>query len=215
MLVLVRFSKALAHRNLRLQEGQPLTELLWWPAASRGGLSIHLIEQKIRSPNCTADISNAQQPDAATATGPRTGRGTLPSTQGALLGNAVLKTRHPSYHKKTLSRWKELKTFLCAATNFRLSVNEGAREWTHRDAEDPRGSALPSPSSLMDFGWETAKHCIVSYFWCASWWSWPSSSESGKGFTSIRQLNVWLFRLGGSPDQDPPFTEQGKSGPKL
>lgn len=69
---------------------------------------------------------------------------------------------------------------------------------------------LPSPSSLMDFGWETAKHCIVSYFWCASWLSWPSSSDSGKGFTSIRQLNVWLLRLGGSPDQDPPFTEQGK-----
>lgn len=60
----------------------------------------------------------------------------------------------------------------------------------------------------MDFGWETAKHCIVSYFWCASWLSWPSSSDSGKGFTSIRQLKVWLFRLGGSPDQAPPFTEQ-------
>ena len=73
-----------------------------------------------------------------------------------------------------------------------------------------RDFALPSPSSLMDFGWETAKHCIVSYFWGASWLSWPSSSESGKGFTSIRQLNVWLFRLGGSPDQEPPFTKQGK-----
>lgn len=75
--------------------------------------------------------------------------------------------------------------------------------------------ALPSPSSLMDFGWETAKHCIVSYFWCASWLSWPSSSESGKGFTSIRQLKVWLFRLGGSPDQDPPFTEWGESKPRI
>lgn len=61
-----------------------------------------LIEQKIRSPNCPADISNAQQPDAATATGPRTGRGTLPSTQGALLGNAVLKTRHPSLSQENV-----------------------------------------------------------------------------------------------------------------
>lgn len=68
---------------------------------------------------------------------------------------------------------------------------------------------LPSPSSLKEFGWETAKHCIVSYFWCASWLSWPSS-ESARGFTSIRQLKVWLLRLGVSPDQDPPFTEQSK-----
>lgn len=83
---------------------------------------------------------------------------------------------------------------------------------THEVSSD---FALPSPSSLMDFGWETAKHCIVSYFWCASWLSWPSSSESGKGFTSIRQLKVWLFRLGGSPDQGPPFTERGKSRPRI
>ena len=102
-----------------------------------------------------------------------------------------------------------LYVFLRVASTFRLwsmkEVAQGRPDITH-----PRDLALPSPSSLMDFGWETAKHCMVSYFWCASWLSWPSSSGSGRGFTNIRQLKVWLLRLGGSPDQDPPFTEQGK-----
>jgi hypothetical protein len=95
-----------------------------------------------------------------------------------------------------------------------------ARVWSLSQSRAQEGGAdtwplsprvvLPSPSSLMDLGWDTAKHCIASYFWWASWLSWPSSSESGKGFTSMRQLKVWLLRLGGSPDQDPPFTARGE-----
>lgn len=76
-------------------------------------------------------------------------------------------------------------------------------------------SKVPSPSSLMDFGWETAKHCIVSYFWCASWLSWPSSSGSIDGLTNIRQLKVWLLRLGASADQDPPFTVESQENTQI
>lgn len=58
-------------------------------------------------------------------------------------------------------------------------------------------TSIPSPSSLIDFGSETAKHCMVSYFCCAaSCWStaWRAS-PSAWGLTNIRQLKVWLFLL--------------------
>jgi len=71
-----------------------------------------------------------------------------------------------------------------------------------------RNRGSPSPSSLMDFGSDTAKHCIVSYFCCASWSC--VSSASLWGFTSMRQLKVWLFRRGFSLDHGAPFTAGGK-----
>lgn len=67
-------------------------------------------------------------------------------------------------------------------------------------------SYVPSPSSLMDLGSETAKHCIVSYFCCWGSCSCGSSWFSLWGLTSIRQLNVWLFLLGPSLDHGTPFT---------
>lgn len=70
-----------------------------------------------------------------------------------------------------------------------------------------RNRGSPSPSSLMDFGSDTAKHCIVSYFCCASWSC--VSSASLWGFTSMRQLKVWLFRRGFSLDHGTPFTVGG------
>lgn len=69
-------------------------------------------------------------------------------------------------------------------------------------------SYIPSPSSLMDLGSETAKHCIVSYFCCWGSCSCDSSWLSLCGLTSIRQLNVWLFLLGPSLDQGTPFTTE-------
>lgn len=72
----------------------------------------------------------------------------------------------------------------------------------------PISSYIPSPSSLMDLGSETAKHCIVSYFCCWGSCSCESSWFSLCGFTSIRQLNVWLFLLGPSLDQGTPFTTE-------
>lgn len=56
--------------------------------------------------------------------------------------------------------------------------------------------AIPSPSSLMDLGSDTAKHCMVSYFCCdASCWSDVGrASPSANGLISMRQLKVWLFR---------------------
>ncbi len=71
-----------------------------------------------------------------------------------------------------------------------------------------RNRGSPSPSSLMDFGSDTAKHCIVSYFCCASWSC--VSSASLWGFTSMRQLKVWLFRRGFSLDHGTPFTVGGR-----
>lgn len=71
-------------------------------------------------------------------------------------------------------------------------------------------SYIPSPSSLMDLGSETAKHCIVSYFCCWGSCSCDSSWFSLCGLTSIRQLNVWLFLLGPSLDQGTPFTTEKK-----
>lgn len=65
-------------------------------------------------------------------------------------------------------------------------------------------TSIPSPSSLMDLGSDTAKHCMVSYFCC--WGSCDSSWFSLCGFTSIRQLNVWLFLLGPSLDHGTPLT---------
>lgn len=58
----------------------------------------------------------------------------------------------------------------------------------------------PSPSSLMDLGSETVKHCMVSYF-CAS------CSCASSGFTSMRQVNEWLFLLEPSLDHGTPFTD--------
>lgn len=69
--------------------------------------------------------------------------------------------------------------------------------------------SVPSPSSLIDLGSDTAKHCMVSYFcgWgsCSCCSSWLSLC----GLTSIRQLNVWLFLLGPSLDHGTPFTARG------
>lgn len=67
-------------------------------------------------------------------------------------------------------------------------------------------ACVPSPSSLMDLGSETAKHCMVSYFCCWGSCSCGSSWLSLWGLTSIRQLNVWLFLLGPSLDHGTPFT---------
>lgn len=70
--------------------------------------------------------------------------------------------------------------------------------------------SIPSPSSLMDLGSETAKHCMVSYFCCCG--SCSSSWLSLWGLTSIRQLNVWLFLLGLSLDHGTPFTAGERGG---
>lgn len=64
--------------------------------------------------------------------------------------------------------------------------------------------SIPSPSSLIDLGSETAKHCMVSYFCCSC--SCGSSWFLLWGLTSILQLNVWLFLLGPSLDHGTPFT---------
>jgi hypothetical protein len=66
---------------------------------------------------------------------------------------------------------------------------------------------LPSPSSWIDFGCDTVKHCITSYRWQASWFSVPGSSG---GWISILQLKVWLFRRVASWGQGTPFTGNGK-----
>lgn len=66
---------------------------------------------------------------------------------------------------------------------------------------------LPSPSSWIDLGWDTVKHCITSYRWQASWFSVPGSSG---GWISILQLKVWLFRRVASWGQGTPFTVEEK-----
>lgn len=75
--------------------------------------------------------------------------------------------------------------------------------FSHTTSPSP---SIPSPSSLMDLGSETAKHCMVSYFCCWGSCSCGSSWLSLWGLTSIRQLNVWLFLLGPSLDHGTPFT---------
>lgn len=64
---------------------------------------------------------------------------------------------------------------------------------------------IPSPSSCMLCGWETVKHCMISYCCLASGFS---ESTSSGGLLSIRQLNVWLFLRPGSCGQGTPFTGQ-------
>lgn len=76
----------------------------------------------------------------------------------------------------------------------------------------PRSLCIPSPSSLMDLGSETAKHCMVSYFCGWGSCSCDSSWFSLWGLTSIRQLNVWLFLLGPSLDHGTPFTTEEAGG---
>lgn len=72
----------------------------------------------------------------------------------------------------------------------------------------PLSPCIPSPSSLMDLGSETAKHCMVSYFCGWGSCSCDSSWFSLWGLTSILQLNVWLFLLGPSLDHGTPFTTE-------
>lgn len=64
---------------------------------------------------------------------------------------------------------------------------------------------IPSPSSCMLCGWETVKHCMISYCCLASGFS---ESTSSGGLLSIRQLNVWLFLRPGSCGHGTPFTGQ-------
>lgn len=64
---------------------------------------------------------------------------------------------------------------------------------------------LPSPSSCMLCGWETVKHCMISYCCLASGFS---ESTSSGGLLSIRQLNVWLFLRPGSCGHGTPLTGQ-------
>lgn len=52
-------------------------------------------------------------------------------------------------------------------------------------------------------GWETVKHCMISYCCLASGFS---ESTSSGGLLSIRQLNVWLFLRPGSCGHGTPFT---------
>lgn len=66
---------------------------------------------------------------------------------------------------------------------------------------------IPSPSSCMLCGWETVKHCMISYCCLASGFS---ESTSSGGLLSIRQLNVWLFLRPGSCGHGTPFTGQGE-----
>lgn len=65
-----------------------------------------------------------------------------------------------------------------------------------RQTDEPE-QRLPSPSSLMDLGSDTAKHCMVSYFCrvtsCCS--DAGRASPSAKGLISMRQVKVWLFLL--------------------
>lgn len=62
---------------------------------------------------------------------------------------------------------------------------------------------IPSPSSCMLCGWETVKHCMISYCCLASGFS---ESTSSGGLLSMRQLNVWLFFRPGSWGHGTPFT---------
>lgn len=62
---------------------------------------------------------------------------------------------------------------------------------------------IPSPSSCMLCGWETVKHCMISYCCLASGFS---ESTSSGGLLSMRQLNVWLFLRPGSWGHGTPFT---------
>lgn len=62
---------------------------------------------------------------------------------------------------------------------------------------------VPSPSSCRLCGWETVKHCMISYCCLASGFS---ESTSSGGLLSIRQLNVWLFLRPGSCGHGTPFT---------
>lgn len=76
----------------------------------------------------------------------------------------------------------------------------------------PLPACIPSPSSLMDLGSDTAKHCMVSYFCGWGSCSCDSSWFSLWGLTSILQLNVWLFLLGPSLDHGTPFTTEDAGG---
>lgn len=65
----------------------------------------------------------------------------------------------------------------------------------------------PSPSSFKARGWDTVKHCMISYCCRASWFS---ESASSGGLFSMRQLKVWLLLRLDSCDHGPPFTGQRK-----
>lgn len=96
------------------------------------------------------------------------------------------KSRHRwKRRKKETQQWR-------GSRNKQKRKQERAKNWCINPYEFSR---VPSPSSLIDLGSDTAKHCMVSYFcWAASCWSAPAqASPSARGFTSMRQLKVWLF----------------------
>ncbi|TNN56121.1 hypothetical protein EYF80_033671 [Liparis tanakae] len=59
----------------------------------------------------------------------------------------------------------------------------------------------------MGRGWDTVKHCMISYCCRASGFS---ESNSSGGLFSMRQLKVWLFLRLGSCGHCTPFT--GREG---